>query len=280
MKTLTLVVCLAVFLGGCGSAGSSSTANNVTMQGGQWEYTVIPANDVIPFIIDANLPGTNASFVVTTTSVFTNPEEVALATNPTTNLSAPTDCFDLGLEIQESISDTTLKGKFGQPGQSTFANFSGELATNGQSITSGTYSGGFCSDTGFYGPKIKGTLIGSTIAPVNGTFTGTLNSNLYGPAVVTLTITQNPDFTLNFSGTLVENGVTTDLVPGPSARGNYVIGAFVALNSGSAVNINGSEMLAFTAHLNANATQMTGGFGLGNSGAAELETVNGSLTKQ
>jgi hypothetical protein len=54
MKTLTLVVCLTIFLGGCGS-GMGSTANNVTMQGGQWEYAVVPANEVIPFVIDLRL---------------------------------------------------------------------------------------------------------------------------------------------------------------------------------------------------------------------------------
>jgi hypothetical protein len=174
------------------------------------------------------------------------------------------------------ISDTTLKGEFGQP---TFANFSGELATNGQSIAKGTYSGGFCSDAGFYGPKIKGTLTGSTIAPVNGIFTGTLNSSLYGPDVVTLTITQNPDFTLNFAGNSVENGVTTNLISGTTTRANYVIGAFVSL-SGSAININGSETFTFNAHLNTNATQMTfAGMDLG-MGTAAYETVTGSLTKQ
>jgi hypothetical protein len=271
MKTLTLVVRLAVFLGGCGSAGSGSTANNVTMQGGQWEYAVVPANDVIPFFIEVNLPTTNSSFSMSPSSVFWN-----LSENGFVNMSAPSDCFNLDLKLNASISGTTLKGEFGQP---TFANFSGEMATNGLSITTGTYSGGFCSDSGLYGAKIKGTLTGSTIAPVNGTFTGTLNSNLHGPAVVTLTITQDADFTLNFTGTLVENGVTTKLVPGATARANYVIGAFVTV-SGSAVNINGSEMFTFTAHSNANATQMTGGFGLGNLGAAEFETVNGSLTKQ
>jgi len=269
MKILTFVVCLAIFLAGCGS-GMGSTANNVLMQAGQWEYVVVPANDTIPFVIDANLPATNSSFTVSSSIVFWNLSEMGLA-NP-----APGDCFNLNLQFHASISDTTLKGEFGQP---TFANFSGELAANGQSIAKGTYSGGFCSDPGFYGPKIKGTLTGSTIAPVNGIFTGTLNSSLYGPDVVTLTITQNPDFTLNFAGTSVENGVTSNLISGTTTRANYVIGAFVSL-SGSAININGSETLTFNAHLNTNATQMTfAGMDLG-MGTAAYETVTGSLTKQ
>ena len=43
MKVLSLVVCLAIFIAGC---GSGSTANNVVMQGGQWEYVVTPENGV------------------------------------------------------------------------------------------------------------------------------------------------------------------------------------------------------------------------------------------
>jgi hypothetical protein len=270
MKTLTLVVCLVIFLGGCGSAGMGSTTNNVTMQGGQWEYTVVPANEVIPFVIDANLPTTNSSFTVGNFA-FTNSSDIGF-----TNLAAPGGCFDLALAFHASISGTTLKGEFGQP---AFANFSGELTTNGQSIAIGTYSGGFCSETGFYGPKIKGTLTGSTIAPVNGTFTGTLNSSLYGPDVVTLTITQNPDFSLKFSGTSVENGVTSDFIASTSLGANRVIGAIVSLN-GSTVNINGSETFGFAAHLNSNATQMTiTGMNLG-MGTAEYQAVTGSLTKQ
>jgi hypothetical protein len=267
MKIQTLVVCLAIFLAGCGSAGAGSTANNVTMQGGQWEYVVVPENGTIPTFISANLPTTNDSLNVTTNAVFFNLSEIGLV-----NPSAPADCFDLTLDVNASISGTTLNGKFGQP---TFANFSGELASNGQSIAKGTYSGGYCSDLGFYGPKIKGTLTGSMVAPVNGTFTGTLNSNLYGPDVVTLTITQNPDFSLNFSGTSVENGVTTNLIAGTATRANYVIGAIVYLN-GSASNVNGSETFGFSAHLNTNATQMTlVGMDIGSD-----ESVTGALTKQ
>jgi hypothetical protein len=56
------------------------------------------------------------------------------------------------------------------------------------------------------------SLVGYTIAPRNGTFTGTLNSSLYGADVVTLSITQNPDFSLNATRTSVANGVTTALI--------------------------------------------------------------------
>jgi hypothetical protein len=273
MKKQTLVVCLAVFLGGCGSAGSSSTANNVTMQGGQWEYVTVPENSTIPMYIEANLPSTNVAFSVGNIRFF-QPSEIDLP-----NATAPIFCDNLSMNA--TIGGTTLSGKFSAP-PSNFANFSGELVANGQSISSGTYSGGTCSEAPpapFNGPQVRAKFTGSTIAPVNGTFTGTLNSNLHGPDVVTLTITQNPDFSLNFSGTSVENGVTSDLIPFTGQENTLVIGAIVYLG-GSAININGSNSFSFTAHLNTNATQMTITsmyFGPETPGS---ESLTGTLTKQ
>lgn len=107
-------------------------------------------HDVIPFVIEVNLPATNSSFSMSPSSVFWN-----LSENGFVKVSAPSDCFNLALKFDASISDTTLKGEFEQP---TFANFSGELAANGQSITTGTYSGGFCSDSGYYGLKVNGAI--------------------------------------------------------------------------------------------------------------------------
>lgn len=55
----------------------------------------------------------------------------------------------------------------------------------------------------------KGTFTGYTVEPLNGTFLGTLTSSLYGADVVTVSFTQNPDYTLSVTGTSVENGLTT-----------------------------------------------------------------------
>jgi hypothetical protein len=267
MKTLTLVVCLVIFLGGCGSGGmgSTSSANNVTMQGGQWEYVAVPENSTIPIYIEGNLPSTSVEFSAGDI-LFFQPTEVGLI-EPT----APIYCGNLNMTA--SISDTTLNGKFGTP-TSHFARFSGELAANGQSIAKGTYSGALCSDPPF-SVQVKATLTGSTIPLVNGTFTGTLNSNLYGPDVVTVTVTQNPDFSLNFSGTSVENGVTTDLAAITAPGNNLVIGAIVYL-TGSAVNINGTNSFAFNGHLNTTGSQMT----VTSMNIGLNEHVTGALTKQ
>jgi len=114
---------------------------------------------------------------------------------------------------------------------------------------------------------------------VNGTYSGTLKSSVFGADVVTLTITQNADFSLNIAGTSVEDGVTT--VFGPVANlpastpAAVVTGATVSWG-GAATNINGSQTFRFNGHLNPAATQLTVTiFEVGPG-----ETVSGTLMKQ
>jgi len=274
MKVLTLVVCLAIFIAGCGSAGARSTANNVTMEGGQWEYVITPDNgSTYPFtmLLNANVPGTKVQFTATNALIF-QPSQIGLNPAP-----APISCS--AYNIDASIVGSTLNGKlsWGYPA-AHFADFSGDLAANGQSISSGTYSGGVCSAAsgpGFSGPQIKGTVTGYTIAPVNGTYSGTLTNSLYGPDVVTFTIVQNPDFSLNVSGRSVVNGVSTVLVGSTQLLSNFVTGATVNL-SGSAQNVNGSNSFDFSGHVNPTATQLTVAF----MNLGPTETLIGALTKQ
>ena len=275
MKVLTLVVCLAIFIAGCGSSsaanGSSSTANNVMMQGGQWELVITPDNGSITMLLDANLPGTNAQLSATNAQIF-QPSQVNLVAS-----TSPIYCSSFNIDA--SIRNSNLNGKlsWGYPAVH-FADFSGDLAANGQSISSGTYSGGVCSvasGPGFGGPQIKGTVTGYTIAPVNGTYSGTLTNSLYGPDVVTFTIAQNPDFSLNVSGTSVVNGVSTVLVGSTQLLSNFVTGATVNL-SGSAQNVNGSNSFDFSGHVNPTATQLTVAF----MNLGPTETLIGALTKQ
>jgi hypothetical protein len=270
MKSLTLVVCLGIFLSGCGSGGSGS-ANNVMMQGGQWEYVVVPSSGSIPMLIDMNLPGSNGPLAASNAVIF-QPSEVGIPIQ-----SGPVYCA--GFNLNATISDSSLSGKFswGQP-VSHFANFSGNLAANGESISKGQYSGDTCVNdvgSGTTWPHVQGTLEGYMIAPMNGTYTGTLNSNLYGADVVTLSINQNPDFSLNVAGTSTENGVTSSFVPSTVPGDNSVNGATVYIN-GSSKNINASGPLSLTGHLNPNATQITISFmTVGNN-----ENITGALTKQ
>jgi hypothetical protein len=276
MKVLALMVCLEIFIAGCGSASSANTvttANSVQMQSGQWEYVITPDNgSSYPYtmLLDANVPGTNVQFAATNGLIFQPSHDL----NPKV---LPIWCSAYNLDA--TIKANTIKAdiSWGDPA-AHFADFSGELAANGQSISSGTYSGGVCSVTsgpGFGGPQIKGTVTGYTIAPVNGTYSGTLTNSLYGPDVVTFTIAQNPDFSLNASGTSVVNGVSTVLVGNPLMLSSIVTGATVSV-SGSTQNVNGPNSFSFSGHLNPTATQLT--VTLMNLGSTE--TLTGALTKQ
>jgi hypothetical protein len=181
--------------------------------------------------------------------------------------------------INGGINGSGVSGKmsWGDPAVH-FANFSGDLAANGQSISNGTYSGESCNGgngPGNPGPQMKGTLTGYTIAPVNGTYHGTLTSSLHGAEVVTFVISQNADFSLNMSGTSVENGVSTTFVANTAPISNIVVGATVYLE-GSAASANGSNSFAFAWHLNPTATQLT----VAMMTLGPSETLSGTLTKQ
>ena len=110
--------------------------------------------------------------------------------------------------------------------------------------------------------------------PSMGPSRGILNSSLHGSAIVTFSITQNPDFTLKVSGTIVENGVTSTLVPTDVPSNTSVLGATVNIG-GLAININGSNPFGFIGHLNPEATQIT----ITNMSIGTNENVTGALTE-
>ena len=274
MKNVALEVCLGVFMLGCGSGNMVNVAKNVVMKGGQWEYMATPDSSGNALNFEANVPGTNLQFNGTNAMIF-YPSQVGL-TGPTTT---PIYCSPFAFSGE--INGDAVKGNFDWGDTSErFANFSGELAADGQSISNGTYSGQSCANGDAPGtpkPNFKGTFTGQIIAPVNGTYSGTLTSSLFGADVVSFVIAQNSDFSLNISGTSVENGVTTMFAslpqsPVPQAA---VTGAMVGWG-GTAENVNGSQNFSFSGHLNPTATQLTVTiFQVGSN-----ETVTGTLTRQ
>ena len=271
MKTVMLLVCSAMYLTSCGSAGPGSTATYVTMQAGQWEYAVIPDNNATPMFIDFNQPIASGSLAASNALIF-NAADISFP-----GANEPYYCG--GFNLNANISESTLKGNmsWGQPSVH-FANISGTLGPNGQSLTNGHYSGQLCTvSTGPGSPSsnINGTMTGYTISPVNGTFTGTLNSTQDGALVVTLSITQNPDFSLNVAGTFVENGVTSVFVPTTTPQSDIVRGATLTI-AGTAKNINDSQPASLSGHLNPSATQISiAVMNIGSDG-----TITGALTKQ
>jgi hypothetical protein len=85
----------------------------------------------------------------------------------------------------------------------------------------------------------SGTFTGQAIAPLNGTYKGSLSDgNLW-----TIQIVQNSSFDINATGTTTAQGVTTNLSFGPNSGSlthNDVIGATVKA-SGMATNVNGTQ---------------------------------------
>jgi hypothetical protein len=276
MKTAALVVCLSMIVGGCGSGNMVNVAKNVAMKGGQWEYVVMPDSGGASLNFEANVPGTNLQFNGTNAMIF-NPSQVG-STGPTT---MPIFCTPFAFNGE--INGNTVKGNFDWGDSSQrFASFSGELAADGQSLSNGAYLGQPCTVAGGPGtpePNFKGTLTGNIIAAVNGTYSGKLTSSLFGTDVVTFVITQNPDFSLNFSGTSVENGVTTMFAPLPQSQTPASQGAVTGASvfwGGTAENVNGSQNFSFSGHLNPASTQLTVTiFQVGSN-----ETVTGTLTRQ
>jgi hypothetical protein len=276
MKSMALVVCLGMFILGCGSGNMVDVTKNAVMKGGQWEYVVTPDSGGNALNFEANVPGTNAQFIGTNAMIF-YPSQVGL-TSPT---ATPIYCSPFAFSGE--INGDAVKGNFDWGDTSErFATFSGELATNGQSISNGTYSGQSCANgdgPGTPKPSFKGTFSGQTIAPVNGTYSGTLTSSLFGADVVTFVITQNSNFSLNISGTSVENGVSTTFTLLPQSQSLASQGMVTGANvvwSGTAENVNGTQNFSFSGHLNPTATQLTATiFHVGSN-----ETVTGTLTRQ
>jgi hypothetical protein len=240
-----LVVCLAVVAAGCGSAAasSSSTAENVTMQGGQWEYVVTPENGGTTMYFGTNVPTSNATFDVNNVAIF-QPSQISLTQN-----TGPVACQTYTLNGK--IDKSKIEGQFDTP-TGDFASFSGQLSADGKSISDGKYSGQNCDSFS----KIQGTLTGYTVEPLKGTFTGTLTSNTQGSDIMTITFTQNVDKSVSIAGAFVEKGVTTSFVGATGDSAAVFTGASVFFGA-NAANVNGNSLLAGMGHSNPAATELT-----------------------
>jgi hypothetical protein len=121
-----------------------------------------------------------------------------------------------------------------------------------------------------------------TVAPVSGTFTGTLNGSSSGPDQISVQVSQDSNYGITASGTSVQAGVTTSLSISPSDANpngsvgttySNVIGATVQA-SGTSSNVNGNGTFQVFGHFDPKATQIQ----IGYTGNAGIET--GTLTKQ
>jgi hypothetical protein len=257
--------------GGGGSNPPPPPPPTVTMQQGQWEFSVNNG----AYFIESNL--TDASGTVTSTVYNTavlNPQPV-VAGQP-----GGFDCGNVGLSA--TISEDTLTGTVGSDG-ATEINFSGTVASNGQSVTNGTFSNVSPPGTGCApeGAATSGTFTGYVVPSLTGTYSGQITSwpSNTTPYSCTLTLTQNSDFSISGTGVATSEGYVQNFTF-PAATGNTsgVIGATFNL-SGSWSSGTQSQVMQLTGHSNPSGSQITVTILYGD-GPGDNDWWTGTLTKQ
>jgi hypothetical protein len=267
-----LVGVLGFALCGCGGGGSSSTTpptpQGATMQTGQWEFTIASTNGNPNTYVEADLTSTPVGAIgsyVTATVLF--------QTGGGTIGGLYNEC--VSFQTTFSVSGNTVTALLFQ-GSNQIAQATATLAADGKSMTgttqwpSGIPGTGLCAGTP--GPT-SGTFTGQVIAPLNGTYKGSLSDG----SQLTLQVTQDSGFDITATGTWVAQGVTTNLTSKPnsgSPADNNVIGAIVS-TGGTTSNINRNSTFSVFGYFNPAGTQIQIIFGVGSGGGG-----TGTLTKQ
>jgi hypothetical protein len=278
-KWLTLFAVAA--LAGCGGGGGSSTTTttlipqDATMQAGQWEFIATPATGGQPVYVEVNLAGSNAAIgsTVFNTSLFQFGGSIG---------GQFSDCANWETS-NEVTGSNSFSGTLSSPGSTPPTNqvtYTGTLASGGQAVSSGSYSAPNSSLCSLANSSSTGTFTGYTVAPLNGTFSGTLTGTSAGADKITIQVTQDSNFGITATGTSVQNLVTTTLSISPAGSStdntggfSNVIGATVQAN-GTSSNANGNSTFQVFGHINPAGTQIQV-VSVGQSG-----TETGTLTKQ
>lgn len=266
---------------GCGGGGSSSTTlptpQGATMQAGQWEFVATPTSGAKPVYLETNLVlslGQVASTVFNT-NLFQFGGAIGGQFSDCAN-------FDSNASVKNGILGGMAAPQVGvleSPGSTgPEANFTATIASDGKSVSGGSYTD-FATFCGLESAKSSGTFTGYIVAPLNGTFVGTLSGSA-GADQITIQVTQDANFGITASGTSVQAGVTTALSISPAGSptdntGGYsnVIGATVQAN-GTTSNVNGNSTFQVFGHINPAGTQIQV-VSVGSSG-----TETGTLSKQ
>jgi hypothetical protein len=244
-KILTLIVCAALF--GCGSGSSSggnssgSSPSNATTQAGQWEFVATPTSG-LPVLVEANL------------TVSGNSVTSPLIDNELFQPNGSTFSACTNLIINGSLSQGILSFTMSNTAVATFSGAA--IASDGKSVSGGSYTAqNLC---GLVANQSSGTFTGYAVAPLNGTFVGTITGSGQ-PQQITLHITQDANFGLTVSGTSIQSGTTSTIAISPNSNLPFNVdirGAFVYAN-GTSTSVNGSTGFTLLARINATATQIT-----------------------
>jgi hypothetical protein len=265
MRKLTAVaslIILAVMMSGCGA--TSSPTNPYTspgnMQLGQWEFTVVSTNGSPAVYVETDLSNgggkTGIGSYINATAVFWNQTGGSIA-----------GLYDycIGEQTTLSVTGNTVTALV-FVGSTQLAQATATLSSDGKSMQ-GTYQVGAATAVCSIPLSATGTFTGQFVAPLNGTYKGSLSD---GSALM-LQVTQDSNFGITASGTATLNGTTTNLTITPSL--NNVIGATVSSTSGVATNVNGTGTFQVFGHFTPDASTVS--FVI-NNGAWST----GTLTKQ
>jgi hypothetical protein len=274
MPKALAVLCsiLFVFAGsGCsGSVGTNSntpsTPNQVAMQAGQWEFTIASTNNPNIFI-EADI--TTTPLGGSQSSQF----GTALFWNQTGGRIAGLYEYCVSLQTTFSITGNTVTALlFDATTTNQIAHATATLSTDAKSMT-GTFQLDVNPICGAPISPSGGTFTGQVIAPLDGTYKGSLSDG----SQLTIQVVQDSSFNISATGNSMLNGVTTNLTIGANsgspAAYNNVIGATVSSDNGTATNVNGSSTFQVFGHFSPDASQIS--FASSNG-----QWITGTLTKQ
>jgi hypothetical protein len=253
MKWLTLLAVLCLVGCGAGSTSSVSTqpppAAETTIQQGQWEFDFQPPVGVSggDSFMEVNLQVTGTQFYAPTNGV-TGYEQYF---NPNVEHSAFIGPPFPNGYIKEMCENDTVSG-------STSSNFVATVADgtdvanltatiSGANVTS--FSGQWSANVGGHEPwqclgdgTASSTFTATAIAPLNGTFAGTLQTSSGSTDQITMTISQNV-YTLSASGTATGYSLSISQAD--------IIGALVYSTYGVLNSINGNLDFTLGGHIHA-----------------------------
>jgi hypothetical protein len=238
---------------GCGTGGMQTSNNALVMpqqdsiQLGQWEFTISPANGNQNVYVESDLTSMADGEIVSNTTA------TALYWNQTGGSLTNLYSYCLGLQATFSVSGNTVTALFLE-GTNEVARTTATLSADGKSMN-GSFQ--LSDATAPCGAPIMsgGTFTGQVIAPLNGTYKGSLSDGNQW----TIQMMQNSNFDINGSGMTTAQGVTTTLSFGLNSAApahNNVIGATVT-GSGNATNVNGTQQLQIFGHFVPDASQVS-----------------------
>jgi hypothetical protein len=251
-KTIRILSASAILIG-CDAGGMQTPSNTPVMpqqgsiQLGQWEFTISSASGNEDVFVESDLTSMPVGGIVSNTTA------TALYWNQTGGSIANLYSYCLGLQATFSVSGNIVTVLFLE-GTNQVAKATAILSPEGKSVNGSFQLSGATVPCG--APLMaSGTFTGQVIAPLNGTYKGSLSDGNQW----TIQIMQNSDFNINASGTTTVQGVTTNFSFGSNSASpahNDVIGATVT-GSGNATNVNGTQQLQVFGHFIPDASQVS-----------------------